>query len=99
MEEWRRRKPVSCIAANVRAWQQLLHGTFAAGNGDDGQEKSRQNRQMQRVAEWQHPKRVIRRGATSILWVVCVSVGYVVRIWRLYMRSQSATKNSQQNVK
>lgn len=68
-------------------------------SGNDGQEKSRQNRQMQRVAEWQHPKRVIRRGATSILWVVCVSVGYVVRIWRLYMRSQSATKNSQQNVK
>lgn len=66
--------------------------------------KSRQNRQMQRIGEWQHPKRVICRGvATSILWVVCVSVGYVVRIclagWCLYMRSQSATKNSQQNVK
>lgn len=43
--------------------------------------KSRQNRQMQRVGEWQHPKRVICRGvATSILWVECVSVGYVVRI-------------------
>lgn len=39
-EEWRRRKPVSCIAANVRAWQQLLHGTFAAGNGDDGHERA-----------------------------------------------------------
>lgn len=78
--EWRRRKPVSCIAANVRAWQQLLHATFAAGNSEDGQERAGKIGKCSASANGNTQNELYVGVATSILWVECVSVGYVVRI-------------------